>query len=269
MKEALKGLVEKAPALQGPAYWAYIALMVPKYAALDFAYRKFGHIPRSLSDRGQDRFVIDDVFKGKRGGYFLEMGAADGFDGSNTFVLEKTYGWTGLLIEPNPAFFAKLQGRYNRTATCAPILVDSVSGRQEFLLDGQRSGITVDEADNSLVKRADKLNSARAGAKTTVMDAMTLDQALDHYGAPKVIDYFSFDVEGAETRIMRGFPFDKYTFLAMTIERPTPELNALLFANGYHFVRNSLYDTFYVHESVPGFASIPKQPFRQLPPKVF
>jgi hypothetical protein len=269
MKDILKPLVERAPLLQQPAYWAYIGLMVPKYKALDFAYRKWGYIPHSLSDRGQDRFVIDDVFKGKRGGYFLEMGAADGFDGSNTFVLEKTYGWTGLLIEPNPEFFEKLQGRYNRTATCAPILVDSVAGKQEFLMDGQRSGITVDEADNSLVKRGDKLVNARSQAKTAVLDAMTLEEALDHYNAPRVIDYFSFDVEGAETRIMRNFPFDKYTFLSMTIERPTPEINALLFANGYHFVRNSLYDTFYVHESVPGFASIPKKPFVQLPPKKF
>ena len=269
MKEFLKSIVERFPLLQGPAFWVYLAVMVPKYKMLDFAFRTWGRVPHSLSDRGQDRFVIDDVFKGKRDGYFLEMGASDGFDSNNTFVLEKTYGWRGLLIEPNPELFAKLQGRYKRTATCAPILVDAVSGKQEFLMDGQCSGMTVDEADNSAVKRGDKVTQARNQAKIAVLDAMTLDQALDHYGAPPVIDYFSFDVEGAETRILRNFPFKKYTFLSMTIERPTPEINELLFANGYHFVRNSLYDTFYVHESVPGFESIPKKPFVQIPPKKF
>jgi hypothetical protein len=57
----------------------------------------------------------------------------------------------------------------------------------------------------------------------------------------------------------------------MTIERPTPELNKLLFDNGYVFVQNSKklnpFDTFYVHHSIEGFDSIIKEPFEQVPPK--
>jgi hypothetical protein len=101
------------------------------------------------------------------------------------------------------------------------------------------------------------------------MKTYPLAVILRQYDCPKVIDYFSFDVEGAETRILRRFPFDEFTFLSLTIERPTPELNALLFRNGYHFVKNSLYDTFYVHKSIPNFDQIPKMPFYQLPPKSF
>ena len=59
------------------------------------------------------------------------------------------------------------------------------------------------------------------------METYPLATILKKYNAPGVIDYFSFDVEGAETRILRSFPFDEYTFLSLTtIERPTPELNA-------------------------------------------
>ena len=36
----------------------------------------------------------------KTGGYFIELGAADGLTQSNTAFLEKSREWTGLLIEP-------------------------------------------------------------------------------------------------------------------------------------------------------------------------
>ena len=32
--------------------------------------------------------------------YFIEFGAGDGKKFSNTYILEKNFGWTGLLVEP-------------------------------------------------------------------------------------------------------------------------------------------------------------------------
>lgn len=57
---------------------------------------------------------------------------------------------------------------------------------------------------------------------------------------------------------LRHFNFDKYTFPAVIIERPTPELNALLFYDGYTFVRNVRFYAFYVHESVERLGDIKK-----------
>lgn len=269
IQNRLRDAVERWPVLRKPAYAAWVVGMKSKNVCLDLAVRRLGYLPRSLSDRGQDRWVINEVFPGKSNGFFLELGAADGFSESNTYVLEKRYGWNGICIEPHPDLFDALVNKYKRSCTCVPKAVDATRGSVEFVLSGQTSGLINDEADNSPTKRADLIDAARAEGRVTVVEALPLAELLDEYGAPSVIDYFSFDVEGLETRILREFPFDRYTFLAITIERPTPELNELLFSNGYHFVRNSLYDTFYVHESLPGFSEIEREPFEQLPLKDF
>ena len=54
------------------------------------------------SQAGQDRYVLNTIYKkGLRGGFFIEMGAADGVLLSNTHVFEKNYGWKGILVEPS------------------------------------------------------------------------------------------------------------------------------------------------------------------------
>lgn len=266
---ALSTLLERFPILQRPAYVTYTSYRRARNLALGFGLRRFDYVPKRLSDRGQDRWVIDEVFDGKRAGYFVELGAHDGFNDSNTLVLERHYGWTGLLIEPNPIDFAKITERHGRTATAVPLAVDPEGGELEFVLQGQISGLIVEGADFGQASRSEDVAKARAAGRVQRVAALPLEQILDEYGAPPVIDYFSLDVEGSETRVLRHFPFERYTFLALTIERPTPELNEILFANGYHFVRNSLYDTFYVHESIPRLDAIRREPFEQLPPKAF
>jgi hypothetical protein len=51
------------------------------------------------SQLGQDIFALDFA-DFKIGGTFLEIGAADGVTLSNTYLLEKRFGWTGVLCEP-------------------------------------------------------------------------------------------------------------------------------------------------------------------------
>jgi FkbM family methyltransferase len=269
MIKTAMNLINRFPIFQKPAYWLYIFARYMRNVFLGTGVRRFGLVPKRMSDRGQDRWIIDDVFRGKKGGYFIELGACDGFSDSNTYVLEKHFDWQGLLIEPNPAEFKKITETYRRTSTPVQLAVDPDGGQLEFLIDGQMSGLLVEEADNSRERRAEKIEGARKGGRVLVVEAVPLEEVFKRYNTPKVIDYMSLDVEGSETRIMRNFPFDQYVFLAMTIERPTPELNNILFSNGYHFVKNSLYDTFYIHESNPNFDTIKKDPFEQIPSKEF
>lgn len=51
----------------------------------------------------QDRFVIN-VLKFKRNGFFLEIGSEQPQYGNNTYLLEKEYGWRGIMVEWNATY---------------------------------------------------------------------------------------------------------------------------------------------------------------------
>jgi hypothetical protein len=69
-----------------------------------------------MSQKGQDKWIIESIFGGKRNGFFVDLAATDGVALSNTYILEKHFGWTGICIEPNPEFYTKLQN--NRNCIC-------------------------------------------------------------------------------------------------------------------------------------------------------
>lgn len=212
--------------------------------------------------KGQDRWVILEVLPWKRRGFFLDLAAADGLTHSNTHVLEKWFGWSGICIEPNPRFFAELKGR--RRCILDNSVISHRRERLHFRIDnGQLGGVVADDTDNNARVRGEQLSKA----DIVELQARPLNEILERHNAPRMIDYFSLDVEGCEERIISTLDFRKYQFRCLTIERPTPRVNEVLFENGYVFVKNDSFDSFYVHPSVLDTRPIPCQPFEQVPPK--
>jgi FkbM family methyltransferase len=77
--------------------------------------RKCSSTTAYFSQNGQDEFLIEEVFKSKNEGFFVDIGANDGITFSNTYALEKK-GWQGLCVEPHPDVFELL--RRNRSCEC-------------------------------------------------------------------------------------------------------------------------------------------------------
>ncbi len=214
------------------------------------------------SQKGQDRWVIFRALPYMQNGYFLDLAAADGVAHSNTYALENLFGWEGICIEPNPRFHQKLKKK--RKCIVDRSVVSDKKEKVVFRVDnGLLGGIVDDDTDNNFRLRAKQLLKA----ETITLDALPLNEILDRHNAPSQIDYFSLDVEGAEERVIRSIAFDKYEFLCMTIERPTPKVNEILFENGYLFVKNHKNDTFYVHASLASNKRLKFNPFEQIPPK--
>ncbi len=190
------------------------------------------------SQIGQDFWVFGEAFDEQEGGFFLDVGAADGVSVSNTLVLERVYQWRGICVEANPVLFQKLERA--RTATCVNACVDSKPGSVSFQMKGLDGGIIRDE---------------RAGqdpdqGPIITLETKPLESVLKEANAPSVIDYFSIDVEGAETVILCSFPFDSYRFNCLTVERPGLPARKALARNGYRLVKDVPdFDAFYIHES--------------------
>jgi hypothetical protein len=81
--------------------------------------------------------------------------------------------------------------------------------------------------------------------------SLTLQEVLENYNAPKIIDYLSMDIEGYEYKVLKNFPFEKYTIRAISIEGN--QCTDLLISKGYRQVKNTYnvendYEKYYLHD---------------------
>lgn len=219
-------------------------------------FNKNGMI-KFISQKAQDYWIIDTVFNYKKNGYFVNIGAWDGIDRDNTYLLEKILDWKGLCIEANKKIFQKLKN--NRNCLCVNKCINDTNKKIHFNENGMLGGICANDTDNDLLQNS------------ILIDSYTLEHVFKENNVPNIIDVMSIDIEGAETKILRNFPFDKYKILSLIIERPTPELNKLLFERGFVFARNSTlwnyFDTYYINKDISNFNSIPKEEFIQIKSK--
>jgi hypothetical protein len=79
----------------------------------------------SYSQHQQELFALETL-NFKRGGFFLEIGVGPGTSYSNTYLLEKYFGWNGILCEPNPNYIESIKS--SRTVTLDQRAVYSRSG---------------------------------------------------------------------------------------------------------------------------------------------
>jgi len=216
------------------------------------------------SQKGQDQWVVKNTEKSNTH-FFVDLAANRPECLSNSVVLERKYGWKGLCIEANGDLAQLLRAERSCTVIEAPIA--ETTREIVFYLRSSDAfgGIVGKGMDNEIVPAAGKLK--RLGGSVKHMTTQRLDAVLRSANAPNVIDYLSLDVEGAEDDVLcDDFPFDEFTFLLATIERPPPSLNRRLFNNGYLFVKNHEFDTFYVHVSHPHATDLERNDtFTQIP----
>jgi len=198
------------------------------------------------SQVGQD-WLVASLLGCKHGGYFVDLAANDAEILSNTLMLERDFGWHGICIEANSEYFYGLARRQCQLFIGA--VGTPLDNPVTFKLDGGLGGIVGKRYDNKKVNATDR---------TVQLRTIPLGMLLDALHAPPTIDFFSLDVEGAETLVMTDFPWDRYKFMILTVERPKPLLQRWLKKAGYHWLRKNSYwgDTTWIHWSIPGFDDI-------------
>jgi FkbM family methyltransferase len=156
------------------------------------------------SQFGQDKWVLGQTCF-KKDGYFIDIGAYDGIISSNTYVLEKYYGWRGICAEPG-----KINDELKKNRSCfiEEKLIFSDSGKKiKFLENNYQSG--------ALDYLSEKYKN---NMEFSEVESLTLFDLLKKFNAPKEIDYISIDTEGTEYEIIKDFPFKDYNIRLITIE---------------------------------------------------
>jgi hypothetical protein len=100
---------------------AFLGIMYPSHYLIYRGYGQYGYaeyhennkwtpyqrmeplFKESYAQAYQDVFV-ETMMKGKRDGYYLEIGSNHPITHNNTYLLEKKYNWKGLMIEYLPSF---------------------------------------------------------------------------------------------------------------------------------------------------------------------
>ncbi len=176
----------------------------------DRNYDIFRSYASMKSQLGQDVFALWASGM-KREGFFVEFGAGDGVHLSNSYLLEKEFGWTGILAEPLPEYHEELA--LNRTAAIETSCVWNTSGETlDFVSVGYLSTVA-DYADSDMHAKS------RADSPVFSVKTISLLDLLDSHQAPASIDFLSIDTEGSEYAILSAFPFgEKYTIKAIACE---------------------------------------------------
>jgi FkbM family methyltransferase len=200
---------------------------------------------RSRSQILQDLWVSYELDE-KINGFFVEFGATNGVKNSNTWLLEKQFSWTGILAEPNPLWHSELM--LNRDAFIETKCVSSNSG--DFVTFIATNNTDPELSGLAEFSDADHFGEKRSRGERMELETISLDDLLDKYDAPPIIDYLSVDTEGSELEILTSYSF-RHQFRAISVENnPKNEVavDNLLLSKGYMrvFRKFSQWDSWYV-----------------------
>ncbi len=185
---------------------------------------------KSKSQLWQDVWVLDRTAF-KRNGFFVDIGASDGVQWSNSHLLEKSFDWRGILVEPNPLHRDTLPA--NRSSRVHSGCVGAITGEDVAFWcasDAELSGIGRYAAQDDHAR-------ARGDHAVVQMKTISLNDLLRECEAPATIDYISLDTEGSELDILSTFDFARYRVRLWTIEHNhtanEARIDDLMRANGY------------------------------------
>jgi len=183
------------------------------------------------SQGGQDIYVTR-ILKEKREGYFVEVGANNGYLMSNTYLLEKNYDWKGICVEATPYRITELiNNRPN--AIC---ISNAVFSESNLELDFTTCPLDILNVITDYAEIAvDFLNQSGQIIK---VNTRSLTDILNENNAPENIDYLSVDTNGSEYKVLEGIDFTKYKFGVITIKNSLVEekqnrIKEILTSNGY------------------------------------
>ncbi|CAC9606411.1 hypothetical protein [uncultured Gammaproteobacteria bacterium] len=188
-------------------------------------------------------FILDKYFfKGKKKGFFCDVGGNHPLTGNNTKYFEDL-GWRGVAFEPLP-HMVELWTK-QRKAKLFSIALSDNEGEGSFAVSEYSDGV-LSFMKNTSLGALDKSEIYDIKVRTRLFKDVMSEENITH------IDYLSLDVEGHEMNVLKGIDFNKVRIDVLTIENHSlygdDNIRNMMINNGYIFWGRVMnLDDIYVH----------------------
>jgi FkbM family methyltransferase len=197
---------------------------------------------RSIFPADVETRLKEEFFHGARDGFFVDVGANEPTDGSQTWHLEKL-GWRGVVIEPQPRLAQKLKEQRRAAVFACACSSPQNAGK---MLPFQTAGIF-----SSL--NPDFFVAGMRKEEIIEVPVRTLDDILVEATAPSPIDLLAIDVESHEIDVLNGLTLTRWRPRLIFIEDTVLNLrlHRLLRSRGYKWLRRTGINSWYVPAASP------------------
>tara|TARA_B100002052_G_scaffold104662_1_gene96442 strand:- start:284 stop:1120 length:837 start_codon:yes stop_codon:yes gene_type:complete len=181
-------------------------------------------------------FVIGDRFEKT----FLEFGATDGFELSNTYMLESQLNWKGALSEPSPQWHKSLKENRKNSKLITKCIWNKSDEKLDFFMSDNGTYSTLNDfIDND--KKSMPINNElrKKSGKLVTVETISLNEVIKVYFDNICPSYISIDTEGSEYEILKSFNLEMYRPKLFTIEHnfTENELKIDEHLNSHNYVR--------------------------------
>ena len=154
----------------------------------------------------QEDKVLYEKYLDYRNGFFIELGAMNGVEFSNTLFFEKNLNWNGVLIEPTTQFEQLKLNRPN----CYNFnyAISEVDGDVEFLGEHALGGVLSTMHDDH------KFGWGLDKKKSYIVKSKPISEIIKNIEISSV-DLFSIDVEGGEYEDLSTFNWDIPVYIVL------------------------------------------------------
>ena len=216
----------------------------------------------SYGQFNEDEFILSQFTQLE--GFAIEVGGADGINGSPTKCLEER-GWKTLLIEPNPQLFTEAKRNRPYVFNCAAgeVCEDNVGMTIYTLNGGNETAVSGLNPNAKLIEQHQHLIEDQ---RLELVNKRTLNVLI--YEWEKVlgeeignVDFISIDTEGTELDVMRGLNIKKYQPKMIALENNFEDHNYRRTMYNYGYV---LYNRIGVNDYYIYNTHLPTLPSGQL-----
>jgi FkbM family methyltransferase len=182
---------------------------------------------KKLYSQFDEELIIRDFFQDRRGGFFLDVGAADPDVNNTTYYLEKNLGWKGIAVDAVLDYSVLWQMKRPHSLFFNYLVTDHAGTLDTFYKAGVR---TLSSTQKDRMWGDQKVDSVETQVPSITLTRLLDDNQVTH------IDLLSMDIEESEPQALAGFDIDRFKPDLVCIEavdRVQPKIQAYFDAHGY------------------------------------